>query len=58
MSFAWGLGYDSNNRAEALALWQGLKLAHNMKITSLSVFADSQILIRAANSKRSIAQVH
>jgi ribonuclease HI len=24
LSYAWGLGYASNNQAEFLALWQGL----------------------------------
>ena len=57
LSFSWGMGYDSNNRAEALTLWKGLKLAHSLKITSSSVFGDSQIIIQDANSKISPAQV-
>ena len=58
MSFAWGQGYETNNRAKALTLWQGLKIAHSKNIISLSVFGDSQIIIQVANSKRNPAQVH
>ena len=58
LSFAWGLGLDTNNSAEALALWKGLKLALSKNILSLTVFGDSRLIIQAANSKRNPAQVH
>jgi hypothetical protein len=32
MQYALGLGIDTNNRAEALALWQGMQLALKLKI--------------------------
>jgi len=37
LRFHWGLGIESNNRAKALALWQGLNLAINRNILSLSL---------------------
>ena len=58
LSFAWGLGHDSNNRVEALALWKGLKLSLSLNITALVVFGDSWIIIQAANSNRRPAQGH
>ena len=51
LSYAWGLGHDSNNRAEALSLWKGLKLSHSNKITSLLVFGDSLIIIQLQTRK-------
>eukprot|EP00253_Pinus_taeda_P022475 PITA_22475 len=47
MRFHWGLGIETNNRAQALALWQGLNLAINKNILSLSVFGDSRLIIQA-----------
>lgn len=58
LSFSWGLGQDSNNRAEALALWQGLKLALSKNLKSLVLFGDSRIIVQAMNTKRSPSQVH
>ena len=45
--FAWGLGIDTNNMAEALALWQGLRIAEDLGITELIVIGDSRVVIRA-----------
>ena len=45
LRFHWGLGIESNNRAEALALWQGLNLAINRNILSISIFGDSRLII-------------
>ena len=56
--FSWGLGIEYNNRAEALALWQGLNLALKENILSLSVFGDSILIIQALNSHKNPAQVH
>ena len=58
LRFHWGLGIESNNRAEALALWQGLNLAINRNILSLSVFGDSRIIIQALTSHKTPHQVH
>ena len=46
-TFSWGLGIDTNNIAEALALWQGLLIAKNKGITRLHVLGDSRIVIQA-----------
>lgn len=45
--YALGLGIESNNRAEALALWQGLQLAVKLRISDLTVIGDSRIIIQA-----------
>ena len=47
ITFSWGLGTETNNMAEALALWQGLVIAKNKGITRLSVLGDSRIVIQA-----------
>eukprot|EP00253_Pinus_taeda_P007428 PITA_07428 len=49
LRYHWGLGIESNNRAEALALWQGLNLALKRNILKLSVFGDSRLIIQALN---------
>jgi ribonuclease HI/exonuclease III len=51
MKYAIGLGIDTNNRAEALALWQGLKLAIKHNIQDLIVIGDSRIIIQAMVKK-------
>ena len=50
-NYAWGLGIMSNNMAEALALWQGLKLAHERNLNSLVVFGDSKLILQSMISK-------
>ena len=57
INYAWGLGIMSNNMAEALALWQGLKIAHEQKIHSLVVFGDSKLIIQFMVSKTLPANV-
>jgi ribonuclease HI len=52
VSFSWGLGIDSNNMAEALALWQGLRLAVTRNIQNLVVFGDSRVIIQALKTQR------
>jgi ribonuclease HI len=47
LSYAWGLGTETNNRAEALALWQGLNQAINNSIQELVIIGDSRIVIKA-----------
>ena len=42
----------TNNKAEALALWQGLKQAHKRNLDSLVVFGDSKLIIQALRSKK------
>lgn len=55
--FHWGLGIESNNRVEALALWQGLKLAIKRKLQTLSVFGDSTLIIQALNLNSTPSQI-
>ena len=45
--FPWGLGIDTNNMDEALALWQGLRKAEELGITKKIVIGDSRVVIRA-----------
>ena len=45
LKYSWGLGTETNNMVEALALWQGLIQAKNMGINDLIVFGDSRIII-------------
>jgi ribonuclease HI len=49
LRFAWGLGVASNNRVEALALWQGLNQAMLLNIRDLVVLGDSRVIIQALN---------
>eukprot|EP00253_Pinus_taeda_P035966 PITA_35966 len=56
--FAWGLGKESNNRADALALWLGLSQAIKGNFLSISVFGDSRIIIQALNSNKNPSQLH
>ena len=58
LRFAWGLGKESNNRAEALALWQGLNQAIKGKFLSISVFGDSRLIIQALNIQKNPSQLH
>lgn len=41
----------TNNKAEALALWQGLRQAQERKIDSLVVIGDSRLVIQALKTK-------
>lgn len=47
--FVWGLGFASNNEAEELGLWQGLKLAIAKGILQLNVFGDFLITNKKCN---------
>ena len=45
-TFAWGLGYRTNNEAEWLALLQGMKiLANKLDISRIAIFGDSRHVI-------------
>lgn len=44
-SFTWGLGITSNIQAEALALFQGLKILKVLNIREANVIGDSQVII-------------
>ena len=45
LKYAWNLGIDSNNMAEALALWQGLSQAIRLGIQDLTVVGDSRLIL-------------
>ncbi len=47
---------ESNNKAKALALWQGLKQAREKNIDKISVFGDSRTIIQALSLKKFPAQ--
>ena len=45
LSYDWGLGQTSNNRAEALALYQGLIQLGKLGINAAFIFGDSTVII-------------
>ena len=47
LKYSWGIGSDTNNNVEALALWQGLFQAKAIGVSDLTVFGDSRIIIHA-----------
>ena len=49
--FAWGLGIYTNNMVEALALWQGLRIARELGISNLIVIGNSRVVIRVLAEK-------
>ena len=44
-TFAWGLGYRTNNEAEWLALLQGMKFLANKDLSKIAIFGDSRHVI-------------
>jgi len=44
--YAWGLGKVFNKIAEAYALWEGIKIAKEMRITKLIILGDSMMMTR------------
>ena len=44
-TFAWGLGYRTNNEAEWLALLQGMKILANKYLPRIAIFGDSRHVI-------------
>ena len=58
LAFAWDLGSVLNNRAKALALWQGLRLAAARNIQNLVVFRDSRVIIQTLKTQRNPSQVN
>ena len=45
--YSCGLDVETNNVAEALALWKGLLQARNQGILDLTVIGDSRLIIQA-----------
>jgi len=60
ISFTWGLGIETNNRAKALSLWQGLNQAINHDVQDLVIIRDSWLIIKALilRSKVKNAKLH
>jgi ribonuclease HI len=63
LEYAWGLGYASNNHAEFLALWQGLKQVIKSGIQEIRIFGDSLRVVEALNTRKApkdctLAQVY
>jgi ribonuclease HI len=54
LSFAWAFGTETNNRAEALALWQGLIQAIIHSVQDLVIIGDSRIIIKALIHQRKL----
>jgi ribonuclease HI len=52
LKYSWGLGIESNNLAEALALWQGLAQAIYHAISDLTVVGDSRLIIQSIIAQR------
>ena len=52
LSYAWGLGYASNNQAKYLALWQGLKQARKLNNQKITIFGDSMLIVKALHTKK------
>ena len=52
LNFSWGLGQNTNNIAEILAIWQGLNQARRLSIKKLAIIGDSRIIIQALKLKK------
>ena len=46
--YAWGIGKNSNNYVEWLALFKGMEIANLLGIKDLVVFGDSLLVTREA----------
>lgn len=57
VSFEWGLGTLSNNRVEALALYQGILQLQTQGIKKSLIFGDSAIIISLMNSQRKASNI-
>ena len=57
-TYSWGLGTDSNNKAEFCGLLQGLRIAQTKGITNIMVFGDSHLLIQAIIRKNRPSHIH
>jgi ribonuclease HI len=46
VDYSWGLGKTTNNKAESLAVYMGLQIAHSRNIHNLTVLGDSELIIK------------
>ena len=54
IEFAWNIGHDTNNMAEAYGLWQGLKQVHNLGANEVVVISDSRLIIQAVTKEEGV----
>ena len=54
----WGLGEGTNNKAELLALYMLLLLAHEKGVQKLQIFGDSMIIINWINQTQRCHNIH
>ena len=52
LNFSWGLGQNTNNIAEILAIWKGMTQARRLSIKKLAIIGDSRIIIQALKQKK------
>lgn len=50
----WNGGPGTNNKAEIMALWSGLLVAHILMIPSIDIYGDSQIVIEGISGRASL----
>lgn len=50
-SFAENVGVKTNNESEYLALIKGIKLCHELKINTVSIYADSELIVKQINGE-------
>jgi ribonuclease HI len=55
LRYAWGLGIESTNKAEALSLWQGLTQALSLNIQDLIMIGVSRMIIQVLNQNTRVA---
>jgi ribonuclease HI len=46
LDYSWGLGNTTNNKAESLAVYMGLRIARSQNIHELIVLGDSELIIK------------
>lgn len=56
-TYSWNIGLETNNVAEAMALWQGINQALHYGLQSLTVIGDSRLIIQSMHSKELPASI-
>jgi ribonuclease HI len=51
-TYDWGLGVTMNNIAKAYALFEGLRMAKERKISQITVFGDSMLIVKAIITRK------
>ena len=57
-NLSWGLGMETNNIEESLALWQGLQITRTQGINEIIVLGDSRVIIQALSENTLPSQMH